>query len=171
MSAESERVWAVTSVEVEISVAWASRALATIDLAVVLPAVVRLRSISAARLRTWLEASVEAFDQRGLDVAGAGQDRVGGGGAGGDQRALDVGGEGRTCCEASVDAVTSVDLRGAGAGQHRVGRGGAGRGERALDVGGQRLDLLRDLGRGRDQRGLRGRAPVTMDPQWRRRRR
>ena len=90
-SAESDLTWLAASVDALTSVIWASRAPDRIDAAVALPAADSVRSTSAASALIWLAASSDADHQGRLRLAGAGQDRIGGTGADGGERALDFG--------------------------------------------------------------------------------
>ena len=117
---------------------WASRAPATIELAVAVPAAESVRSTSADSDLIWLAASAEASHQGGLRIAGAGQDRVRGTGADRGEGALDFR-RGQLQLRADIGGNRQQRLlRGARAGlnglagvDHEVGQ----RAFRILDVG------------------------------------
>ena len=91
-SIASDLTWLAASVDAVTSVFCASRAPVVIDSAVALPAIESERCTSAASDLTWLDASGGRGDEGALGLAGAGRDRLGGGGSGDRQRTLHVGG-------------------------------------------------------------------------------
>ena len=108
-----------------------------------MPAAESVRSTSADSALIWVAASAEADDQRGLGIAGAGQDRVRRTGADRGERAFDFRrGQLQLCADIGGNRQQRL-LRGAGAGLNGLAGIDHEVGQRALGV----LDMGPDAGR------------------------